>query len=106
MTGDALTRLEYLTRQAQMGLRHPLFLVGFNLVTLTLMALGLREQWNYFASWLAIMVEWMVGVYMFGQTKRDALVIREVRALARQMARDVEKIEDAVEEGPEGGEAV
>lgn len=84
-----------------MALRSPWFLIGFNLVTLTLMLLGLREQWNYFASWMAIMVEWMVGVYMFGQTKRDALVIREIRALARQMARDVEHIEDEIEDAVE-----
>jgi hypothetical protein len=91
VTGDPLTALEYLTRQAQLALRSPWFIVGFNVFTLTMMALGWREQWNYIASWLAIMVEWVVGTFMFGQTRRDAVVLRETRAV-------VEHIEDVMEQ--------
>lgn len=103
MTGDTLTTLEYVTRQAQLALRSPWFLLAFNAVTLAFMLLGWREQWNYLASWLAIMVEWIVGTFMFGQGKRDSVVMRETRAIGQRLERvtavllkDVEEIECAV----------
>lgn len=84
-TGDPLSALEYGTRQIQQALRSPWFLLAFNLSTLILFLLGLREQWNYFASWLAIMVEWVVGTYMFGQTRRDAIILRQLLATATRL---------------------
>jgi hypothetical protein len=38
----------------------------FNLTTIAIF-LGHGDTWNYWASWLAIIVEWMVGTYMFGR---------------------------------------
>ncbi len=81
VTGDELTRLEYYTRQVQVVVRTPWFLLFFNAVTLVAMILGHGDIWNYFASWLAIMVEWLVGTYMFGQTGRDATYIRRIARL-------------------------
>lgn len=83
VTGDDISHLEYLTRQVQVFVRTPWFLVVFNCVTLVAMLLGHGDLWNYFASWLAIVIEWLVGTYMFGQTGRDAVVLREVRAATR-----------------------
>ena len=87
VTGDRLSALEYLTLLVQTGLRSPWFLLGFNVVTIVALAVGGREGWNYFASWLAIIVEWIVGTFMLGQTHRDARCLREVRALAERLAK-------------------
>ncbi len=89
VTGDKLTNLEYLTRQLQVGLRTPWFMLVFNLVTLVCIVLGWMFQWNAFASWLAIIVEWLVGTYMFGQTKRDAIILRAVKQLVEQEEHEI-----------------
>jgi hypothetical protein len=78
ITGDHLSPLEYYTRQVQVAVRTPWFILGFNVVTLGAFITGHLDIWNYFASWLAIIVEWLVGTYMFGQTGRDAVHIRRI----------------------------
>ena len=81
VTGDVLTPLEYCTRQVQVAVRTPWFLLAFNLITLACLLLHAMDGWNYFASYMAILVEWLVGTYMFGQTGRDALYIRRIARL-------------------------
>jgi hypothetical protein len=78
VTGDPLSPLEFYTRQVQVCVRTPWFIFAFNLVTLLAMLLGHLDSWNFFASWLAIIIEWLVGTYMFGQTGRDAAHIRRI----------------------------
>lgn len=78
VTGDELSPFEYYTRQVQVLVRTPWFLLFFNVITLVAMILGNGDVWNYFASWFAIMVEWSIGTYMFGQTGRDATYIRKI----------------------------
>ena len=36
-------------------------------------------KWNYVASYLALFIESVVGIAMFSQTRRDAMIIREIR---------------------------
>lgn len=96
VTGDELTRLEYLVRQAQVVVRTPWFIVAFN-VTTVLILLGHGDLWNYFASWLAIIVEWLVGTYMFGQTGRDATIIRKNTKLEEQNQHLLERVEQMEE---------
>ncbi len=93
VTGDELTRLEYYTRQVQVLVRTPWFILAFNVITLVAMILGHGDVWNYFASWLAIMVEWLVGTYMFGQTGRDATYIRRIANLEEMMEQQLEHLE-------------
>lgn len=86
VTGDKLTALEYFTRQAQVVVRSPWFLLAFNAVTLACMVVpNWRDPWNWMASWMAIQVEWLVGTYMFGQTGRDAVFLRHVARTSDQM---------------------
>ena len=87
VTSDELSRLEYYTRQAQVVVRIPWFLLFFNVVTLVAMILGHGDVWNYFASWLAIIVEWFVGTCMFAQTGRDATYIRRIANLEESVGR-------------------
>ncbi len=81
VTGDKLTNLEFATRQLQVFLRTPWFMAAFNLITFACLLLGWLVGWNTFASWLAVVVEWAVGTYMFGQTGRDATYIRRIAHL-------------------------
>ncbi len=89
VTGDELKPLEYFTRQVQVMVRTPWFLLLFNLTTIAIF-LGHGDLWNYFASWLAIIIEWLVGTYMFGQTGRDAIVMRTIK---KELAEKVERME-------------
>lgn len=100
VTGDELSQLEYLTRQLQVLVRTPWFIMLFNAITLVCMLAGRGDAWNYFASWLAIIIEWLVGTFMFGQTARDARVIREVRANSLRDEQTLARME-AIEEKTE-----
>jgi hypothetical protein len=85
ITGDELSWLEYYTRQLQVVVRTPWFIIVFNVITLIAFLLNSGDKWNYFASWLAIIIEWLVGTYMFGQTARDAIVSRQTRANSQRI---------------------
>ena len=89
VTGDELKPLEYFARQVQVVVRTPWFLLLFNLTTIAIF-LGRGDVWNYFASWLAIIIEWLVGTYMFGQTGRDAIIIRTIK---KELTEKVERME-------------
>jgi hypothetical protein len=106
VTGDELSWLEYYTRQVQVVVRTPWFILFFNVITLVAMILGHGDVWNYFASWLAIIVEWLVGTYMFGQTGRDALYIRRIAHLEEVNDKQLKHLEALVEAhrlNPPGG---
>lgn len=102
ITGDELTRLEFLVRQVQVVVRTPWFIVAFNLITLAMVLLGHPDAWNYLASWLAIIVEWLVGTYMFGQTGRDAVYIRKIVQLIEMNEKQLEHLENLVAKSEPG----
>ncbi len=91
VTGDELKPLEYFTRQVQVAVRTPWFLMLFNLTTIVIF-LGHSDIWNVFASWLAVMIEWLVGTYMFGQTGRDAVLIRKIERMEEDHSKALEEI--------------
>lgn len=43
------------------------------------------EEWNLWASYLALLIEGTVGIAMFSQTRRDAVCLREVRQITRHL---------------------
>lgn len=104
VTGDRLTTGEYVSWMVQGIIRRWTFLIIVTLLTVVVWVLGTtgaREWWNYAASYLAIFIESVVGIAMFNQTKRDAVIIREIRTLAERIEdiaevvlEDVEDIED------------
>lgn len=96
VTGDAISRLEYLVRMVQVVVRTPAFIALFNVITVMMLTSKHGDAWNWFASWLAIMIEWLVGTYMFGQTGRDAVVMREVRALIQQVIALIGELRDLI----------
>ncbi len=50
--------------------------------------------WNLGASALAIVVEAVVGRAMYAQTKRDALILREIKKLVERAEHEIEDLED------------
>lgn len=82
VTGDELTAGEYISWQIQGIIRRWVFLVVFLIVTV--ICWSTRNDtvllwWNLSASLLAIVIEAIVGRAMFGQTRRDAVILREMR---------------------------
>jgi hypothetical protein len=96
ITGDELKPLEFYTRQVQVVVRTPWFLLAFNLITIICIILGQMLAWNDLASWLAIMIEWLVGCYMFGQTGRDAVYIRKIARLEEVNDRQLKHLETLI----------
>jgi hypothetical protein len=91
LTGDELNRLEYYVRQIQVVVRTPWFILAFNTITVACIIAGQLFNWNVFASWLAIIIEWLVGTYMFGQTGRDAILIRTIKKELDQIRDEIRK---------------
>lgn len=87
VTGDPLTRSEMVSWYAQAIIRRWAFIVGYSLLTFGVWLFGTTmavQWWNYSASWLALVIESVVGIAMFGQVRRDALILRELREMARK----------------------
>lgn len=81
-TGDELTRGEHISWRIQGVIRRWTFLIIFSIVTYACWLFGnptVLLWWNLSASYLAIVIENTVGIAMFSQTRRDAMVIREIR---------------------------
>jgi hypothetical protein len=93
VTGDNLTRSEWVSWNVQTYvIRTWWFLVAFTVITGLCIYLGVAynnpnyaTNWNYLASYLAIFVEAIVGRAMFSQTRRDAVMIREIRKLMHEI---------------------
>lgn len=82
LTGDTLSRSELLSWRLQGLIRRWEFIGGFTLITMALWIVGspvVLSWWNYSASYLAILIESIVGIGMFASSRRDSVVLREVR---------------------------
>jgi hypothetical protein len=94
VTGDLLTVGEKFSWIMQSIIRRWLFIGIITVATIVVWsankAIGLT-WWNLGASYLALLIESTVGIAMFSQTRRDAVAIRETRALAKEMVAADEK---------------
>lgn len=106
VTGDPLTLGEYISWMIQGLIRRWIFLGIITLATICSWVSSViwPEQgvvvllwWNLCASYLALVIESVVGIGVFSQTKSDAIALREVRAISRHVEKMVERIE-ALEE--------
>lgn len=85
VTGDELTRSEHISWLLQQYvIRTWTFLIAFTIITIAVIMtfnLGVVGWWNVLASYLAIFVEAIVGRAMYGQTRRDSAILRELRVV-------------------------
>jgi hypothetical protein len=116
VTGDALSFGEHISWMIQNTIRRWTFLILLTVVTILVWSTNnptALTWWNLCASYLAIVIESIVGIAMFSATKRDAVCLREVRAiserveqLAQVLLRDVVDIEEQlhIEAAPDKGQ--
>ena len=83
VTHDELSLGEYTALLIQGVIRRWLFLAFITTVTLVVWIVGAflpaaLVWWNLAASLLAVMIESIVGMFLFGQMKRDAVILRKL----------------------------
>ena len=91
-----MTTGEYISWIVQGVIRRWSFLIVISVVTVLVWTTNNATAltwWNLGASYLALVIESIVGLAMFGQTRRDAVVLREIRAISQRVERLAEKIE-------------
>lgn len=103
ITGDKLTFQEHVSWRLQGVIRHWAFLVFFTCATITAWIIGIHNPlvliwWNLMASYLAIFVENIVGISMFSQTRRDAVILRRIASLEEHLLKLVEHLIEEVED--------
>lgn len=67
-------------------------MILFNIITIAAILFHGMDYWNYFASWLAVQIEWVVGTYMFGQTGRDAVIMRKIARIVEHIEKTDERV--------------
>lgn len=103
ITGDPLTWQEHMSWRIQGVIRHWAFIITFTFATITAWIVGFSHAWvllwwNLLASYLAIFVESIVGISMFSQTRRDAVLIRKIAGMEEKLLKLVEHIVEEVED--------
>lgn len=99
ITGDTLTTGEWVSWKIQGVLRRWAVLIGIILVTVVCWITTnstVLLWWNLSASLLAIIIEFIVGIAVLGQTKRDALILRHTAQLSEINQRQLEHLEQLV----------
>jgi uncharacterized membrane protein len=94
MIGDELTLGEYLSWKIQGVMRNWYFLTMITITTIIVWSTNndiALTWWNLAASYLALVIESIVGLAMFNQCKRDAVIIREIRAISQRINTAVDK---------------
>lgn len=101
VTGDPLTAGEKFSWVMQAIIRRWAFIGVITVITIVVWSLNIAvglTWWNLGASYLALLIESTVGIAMFSQTRRDAVIIRHLRdvidtqaAVGEQRARADEK---------------
>ena len=100
VTGDAFGPGEGLSWVLQGFIRRWTFLILFTSVTIPLWALGspaVLGWWNYGASFLAIMIESVVGIGFFNMARRDSKVLRHVMRDVVRIATTADRLEALAE---------
>jgi hypothetical protein len=100
VTGDELSRGEYISWIVQGIIRRWAFLGTITALTILAWSSALwfaqssavLTWWNLSASYMALLIESVVGIAFFGQARRDAVVLREVRALDLRHTESLDRI--------------
>ncbi len=90
VTGDPLSLGEYISWIVQGIIRRWFFLLLITIATAIAWGVGSMQPqvlvwWNLAASYAAILIESIVGMFMFGQMKRDAVILRHLERLTEHL---------------------
>lgn len=88
VTGDKVSFSEFATIKAQGVIRRWTVFIVFTIGTAICWAIDAPNVllwWNLSASFFAVIVELMVGMAQFSQTRRDAAIIRSLHAIMREI---------------------
>jgi len=95
VTGDAIGLAEHLSWKIQGVVRRWSFIMAITAVTFTCWSTGNNHiilWWNFAASWMALVLESIVGIAMFQQTKADAKVIRKILSLEHEQFDELKEL--------------
>lgn len=87
VTGDVLSLGEFISWKIQGLIRRWTFLILITIATLIVWITNNPAAllwWNLCASYLALVIESIVGLAMFAQTKRDAVILRRVAEMTSE----------------------
>jgi hypothetical protein len=94
ITGDVLTRQERLSIMAQAAVRQWKFVLAYSALTFVWWAEphwfgddSSYVHWQLQASFLAIVLEAVIGIGMFGWARRDSIVLRKIMRLEAEADR-------------------
>lgn len=102
-TGDILTTGEYISWLIQGIIRRWAFLVLISIVTILVWTTNNATAltwWNLGASYLALVIESIVGISMYSQTRRDAVILRAIEHLVEKIeGQEAQEVEELAEIG-------
>lgn len=101
LTGDHLSAGEHVSWTIQHAMRRWSFLGAITLLTLLCWATrnpDVLAWWNYAASFMALVIESIVGMAMFNQTIRDALVTRAVLRMEKEHGEKLNHLQHQMEQ--------
>lgn len=100
ITGDSLTLSEEVSWLMQGVIRRWTVIVAITAFTVfawvhgQIWAQSWTDIWNLFASYWALLLESVVGIAMFSQTRRDAVKIRQVERMEQRVLDRLDELEE------------
>jgi hypothetical protein len=101
ITGEKIGLGEHLSWSAQNAIRRWEFVGIVTLATVVCWGIGttgVLSWWNYAASYSAVLIELIVGIAMYQQTKADAQVIRKILAMETHQFAELKELIERVED--------
>ena len=95
VTGDILDRSDWVSWKVQGVIRRWSFLGVISIATFTAWLtdnVHVILWWNLCASYMALVIESIIGLAQFSQTKRDAVIMREIRGIAKEIHSLMEEV--------------
>jgi len=104
-TGDSLTFSEQVSWKVQGIIRNWYFIILWSALSIAwwIKPSWFKDSasyvhWQLVASFIAVVIELIVGISMLSQTKRDAQILREIRKLTREEADDIQIIMESIDD--------
>ena len=101
ITGESIGLGEHLSWIAQNAIRRWEFVGVVTLATVicwSVQTSSVLTWWNYVASYSAVLIELVVGIAMYQQTRSDAQVIRKILAMETHQFSELKELIERVEE--------